>query len=71
MEIYEVIKNIRKELNISQTEFAHAVHVSFSTVNRWENDRVKPNRLAKVTIIEYCKKQNVSKSLIDSLQDFE
>jgi DNA-binding transcriptional regulator YiaG len=48
MEVSDTLKSIRDELNITQTEFAKAVHVSFSAVNRWENNRVIPNCQGKV-----------------------
>lgn len=47
MEISEMIKAIRAELQMTQTDFAEAVWVSFSTVNRWENNKVTPNRMAR------------------------
>lgn len=34
--------------------------VTFQTVNRWENGRVYPNKLAQSNIYEYCKNKNVS-----------
>lgn len=45
MELAELLKPIRKELQITQEELAHAVHASFSTVNRWENKKTWQNRL--------------------------
>ncbi len=68
MEISGTLKSIRAELNITQTEFAEAVHVSFSTVNRWENNRVIPNRMARALILNFCEKKNVSQALIDSIR---
>lgn len=47
-----LLKNIRIHLNMSQTEFAEKLGVSFTTVNRWENGRVIPNRLAQSKIYE-------------------
>ena len=41
----EIIKQIRNYLNMSQTEFAELMNVSFGTVNRWENGRAVPNNL--------------------------
>lgn len=35
-----LIKKIRFYLNMSQTEFAEYMNVSFATVNRWENGRL-------------------------------
>jgi putative transcriptional regulator len=51
MKISEAVKQIRIELGLTQVVFAKKLHVSFSTVNRWENGRVKPNRLATMMII--------------------
>ena len=38
----EEIRALRKRLGLTQEEFAHAVAVTFSTVNRWENGHAKP-----------------------------
>jgi len=40
------IVTIRKELGLTQVAFADALGVSFATVNRWENDRTIPSKLA-------------------------
>jgi putative transcriptional regulator len=64
MIISETIKAIRNELKMSQTDFAEAVHVSFSTVNRWENNKVIPNRMARALIIDFCEKNGVSELLV-------
>ena len=42
MEIRDLVKAARKEIGVSQKEFANKLHVSFSTVNRWENGQVIP-----------------------------
>ncbi|NLV22749.1 MAG: helix-turn-helix transcriptional regulator [Syntrophomonadaceae bacterium] len=63
MIISETIKAIRNELKMTQTDFAEAVHVSFSTVNRWENNKVVPNRMARALIIDFCEKNGVSELL--------
>lgn len=54
MELSEILKSIRAELNITQTDLAEAVHVSFSTVNRWENNKVTPNRMARALILDFA-----------------
>src|ERR1039458_572729 len=36
------IKQIRRQLKLSQKAFASALGVSFATVNRWENGKAKP-----------------------------
>jgi DNA-binding transcriptional regulator YiaG len=43
----KLIKNIREYLNISQAEFAEKLGVTFATVNRWENGRSVPTKLAQ------------------------
>ncbi len=55
----ELIKQIRSYLNMSQTEFAERVNVTYLTVNRWENGHSLPNRLAQSKVYEVCKAENV------------
>ena len=55
----ELIKKIRTTLNISQAELAELLNISFATVNRWENGRAVPNKLAQSTLYELCKINNV------------
>lgn len=56
----EIIKAIRKLSQLSQDEFADALRVSFSTVNRWENGKVVPNQLAQMSIYEYAQSKGIS-----------
>ncbi|MEH2372086.1 helix-turn-helix domain-containing protein [Nostoc sp.] len=37
LEILDLIRELRQELNLSQKQFAAKVGVSFKRVNRWEN----------------------------------
>ena len=55
----KLIKSIREYLGLSQTEFAEKICVTFATVNRWENGRAIPTRLAQTTLYEYCKERGV------------
>jgi len=71
MEISEMIKAIRAELQMTQTDFAEAVHVSFSTVNRWENSKVVPNRMARTLILDICEKKKVSDALIEEMRSYK
>ena len=50
----ELTKQIRAQLNMSQTQFAEQLNVSFATVNRWENGRAVPNKLAQSKIYDLC-----------------
>lgn len=38
----DLIKRLRKEMLLSQTEFAQLLGVSFASVNRWENGQHEP-----------------------------
>lgn len=54
-----LIKQIRTYLNISQTELAEQLNVTFATVNRWENGRAVPNKLAQSKMYDLCKEKSV------------
>lgn len=41
------ISQLRQRLAMTQEEFAHAIGVTVSTVNRWENGHIEPSRLAR------------------------
>lgn len=55
----KLIKSIREYMGLSQTEFADKIGVTFATVNRWENGRAIPTKLAQSTLYEYCKGHGV------------
>ena len=55
----DLIKKIRSYMNMNQTEFAEQLNVTFATVNRWENGRALPNKLAQDKIYDLCKEYNV------------
>jgi putative transcriptional regulator len=40
------IRELRRRLQLTQEDFAHMIGVTFSTVNRWENGKSQPNRIA-------------------------
>jgi putative transcriptional regulator len=42
----ERIRSLRQHLQMTQEDFAHLIGVTFSTVNRWENGKSTPNRIA-------------------------
>ena len=46
------IIKLRVKLNISQTELAKMLGVSFSSVNRWEKGKFMPTVLAKERLIK-------------------
>ena len=55
----KLIKSIREYLGLSQADLAEKLGVTFATINRWENGRATPTKLAQVTLYEYCKAQGV------------
>lgn len=54
-----LIKQIRAYLNMSQTEFAEQLNVTLQTVNRWENGRAMPNKLAQSKMFDLCREKHV------------
>ncbi len=52
----ELVKKIRRQLGISQEELAHELRVSFTTVNRWENGKTTPFKLARAQFDSFCEK---------------
>ncbi|MCK4822226.1 helix-turn-helix transcriptional regulator [bacterium] len=52
----ELVKEVRRQLALSQEGLARELGVSFTTVNRWENGQVKPSKLAKAQIDNFCAK---------------
>jgi transcriptional regulator with XRE-family HTH domain len=50
---------LRSKLNISQTELAALLNVSYPSVNRWENDKAIPVKIVRVRIEKMCKENNI------------
>ena len=46
------IKDARAIRDITQTQLAELIGVSYATVNRWENGQTKPNNLSWRRILE-------------------
>ena len=66
----DIIKKIRNHINLSQTEFADWLGVSFATGNRWENGHAIPNKLAQTKLYEICneKKIPVYEMILDKIK---
>ena len=54
-----IIKEIRSYTKLSQQEFADKLGVTFATINRWENAKAKPNKLAQAKLYDFCREENV------------
>lgn len=59
MKSSEMIKELRSCLNLSQSELAEKLGVSFATVNRWERDHCEPSRIAVNAIKGLCAANNI------------
>lgn len=55
-DIPALIKEVRRQLALSQEDLARGLGVSFATINRWENAQVKPSKLAKAQFETFCSK---------------
>lgn len=54
MKVGEIVKYVRGELQLSQTQLAAELGVSFATVNRWETQNIEPRFLTKVKFNKFC-----------------
>ena len=68
MTIDEILKSIRSEMAISQETLARDLNVSFSSLNRWENKKSKPSRLAIKQLKDYASQNNVSREILTALE---
>ena len=59
MEFSSKVRYAREYLNLSQEELARALNVSFTTINRWENNKTTPNKMAQGVFDAFCKEHNV------------
>ncbi len=55
----EQVKAVRIALKLSQEELAHALGVSFATVNRWENGKTEPSKMALTLFKSFCNEKNL------------
>lgn len=70
MSFSEILKYIRNKKDYTQEQFARELNVSFSTINRWENGRTEPSVLAKMRLLEYCKKNCIEDSITEELRKY-
>lgn len=59
MDMGIAVKEIRLRSLLSQSDFAHELGVSFSTVNRWEKGKAVPGFKALKKIKEFCLANNI------------
>lgn len=49
-----MVKEVRRQLALSQEDLARELGVSYATVNRWENGLSKPSKLARAQLDAFC-----------------
>ncbi len=55
MDFKERLLFVRAKLNLSQTDLARLLNVSYVTINRWECGKVKPTKKAEYAFEQFCK----------------
>lgn len=51
-DVPELVRSLRKNLGMTQEQFAKEVGVTFSTVNQWENSRRQPQPFLLNRLVE-------------------
>ena len=54
-----IIKQLRQKLFLSQEDMANLLGVSFSSINRWENNHYEPTIKTKKKIHNLCIKYDI------------
>lgn len=63
----KIILRLRVKLNVSQSELAKLLNVTFASVSRWENSHHEPSKISKVKITDLCLKNGIIIDEEDSL----
>ena len=56
----DLIKAIRFAANMNQEQFAAMLGTTPLSINRWENGKTLPNRMAQTQVYNFCKEHNIS-----------
>ena len=59
MEFADKVRFVRDKLSISQEDLARALNVSYATINRWENSKTKPIRIAQAAFNSFCENHGI------------
>jgi transcriptional regulator with XRE-family HTH domain len=64
----DLIKAIRFAANMNQEQFASALGTTTLSINRWENGKTLPNRMAQTQLYNFCKERaiDVAKLIVDT-----
>lgn len=66
----ELIKAIRAAANMNQEQFASALGTTPLSINRWENGKTMPNRMAQTQLYNFCIESNISvyQTILDKIK---
>lgn len=66
----ELIKAIRAAANMNQEQFASALGTTPLSINRWENGKTMPNRMAQTQLYNFCIENNISvyQTILDKIK---
>ena len=66
----ELIKAIRSAANMNQEQFASALGTTPLSINRWENGKTLPNRMAQTQIYNFCLENKISayQTILDKIK---
>ena len=64
----DLIKNIRNFVTMNQEQFAESLGTTVLSINRWENGKTEPNKMAQKQLYQFCKNNSIdlAKMIIDS-----
>ena len=69
MEFAQLVRLTRQKLGMSQEDLARALHISFATVNRWENRKTRPNQLTETVFFNFCKQHGVDPEILNGTEE--
>ena len=59
------VRYVRLMMNLSQKKMAQLLSVSYATINRWENTKNEPSKLAQKSFYDFCENNFID---IDNLK---
>lgn len=57
--MHTLFKKIRQYAGLSQQILGEKLGVTFATINRWENGKAIPNKLAQMKLYEFCRENQI------------
>ena len=55
----QLIRTIRNKANLNQEQFAKSLGTTVLSINRWENGKTIPNKMAQAQLYEFCKARKI------------